>query len=301
MKPRFYFLFTFFSLLFLFYPGNSLYFDIFAYNRALLATNQPHRQIRKASIPYVKAAYYPEISAEGVYVADLPSFTPVLKRNPHAKLFPASTTKVLTALVAYDIYKPDQIITIKNVQPEGQVMGLVPGERITVENLLYGTLVHSGNDAAYALGQNYGLADFVTLMNKKAQALKMTDSHFTNPAGLDDSNQYSTAYDLALAGRTLLENSYLAKIVSTKEIIISDVDFKYFHTLTNVNKLLGKVQGIGGLKTGSTPEAGENLVSLYKRNDGHEFIIVILKSFDRFKDTQNAVSWLDNNVAYSTL
>jgi D-alanyl-D-alanine carboxypeptidase len=298
MRARFYLLFIFYSLLFLFYPGDSDYFHLFAYNRPLF--NQPPvKQIATPKeIPYVIFPYAPSLTAKGVYIVDLPTFTPVFARNANTRLFPASTSKIVTALVAYDVYKPEQVLTVKTPLGEGQVMGLVPGERITVENLLYGTLVNSGNDAAYALANAYGLSKFVELMNEKAKQLHMEDSHFSNPAGLDQDGIYTTPFDLALAGRELLKNSYLSKIVSTKEIIISDVDFKIFHTLTNVNKLLGEIQGIGGLKTGYTEEAGENLVSLYKRSDGHEFIIVIMKSLDRFQDTTNAVNWINADVGY---
>ena len=179
-------------------------------------------------------------------------------------------------------------------------MGLVQNERITVENLLYGILVHSGNDASYAIADEYVFDRFVERMNEKAKELYMNDSRLTNPAGLDDFNQYISPFDLALAGRELLKNQYLAKIVSTKEITISDVDFQVFHRLSNVNKLLGEIQGIGGLKTGYTENAGENLVSFYKHN-GHQFIIVIIKSLNRFIDTKNVVLWIDQNIDYLTL
>lgn len=298
MKTRFYFLFIFYTLLLLFYPGDSDFFHLFAYNRELFNKPKLEKNI-STEFPYVVDPYPPTLTSEGAYIVDLETFTPVYARNAKYHFLPASTAKIITALVAYDIYKTDQILTIDSPLLEGQLMELVPGERITVENLLYGTLVHSGNDAAYALADSYGLEKFVELMNKKAQDLQMTDSRFSNPAGLDHSNQYTTAFDLALAGRELLKNPYLAKIVSTKEIIISDVDFKNFHTLTNVNKLLGEIQGIGGLKTGYTEDAGENLVSLYKRRDGHEFILVILKSLDRFQDTTNAVEWINANVSYT--
>ena len=301
MKARFYFLFIFYSLLFLFYPGDSEYFHLFAYNRSLFTTTQLAQNPQIKDFPYLIYPSSPFLTAEGVYIVDLATFTPIYARNAKVRFLPASTAKIITALVAYDIYKPEKVLTIQTPLEDGQVMGLVPGEKITVENLLYGTLVQSGNDAAFALADSYGQAKFVELMNKKAQELKMTDSHFSNPAGLDQNNQYTTAYDLALAGRELLKNPYLSKIVSTKEIIISDVDFKNFHTLTNVNKLLGEIQGIGGLKTGFTEEAGENLVSLYKRSDGHEFILVILKSLDRFEDTTNAVDWINSNVVYNRL
>ncbi len=297
MKPRFYFLFTFFTLLFLFYPGDSEYFKIFAYNRSLFAQRDQKLNLLNNPLPIIISTYGPEITAEGAYVVDLPSFTPVFELNAHEKLYPASTAKIITALVTTDIYKPDDILTVKRVLNEGQVMGLMENERITVENLLYGILVQSGNDAAYAVADNYGFDKFVSLMNKKAESLSMKDSHFTNPAGLDDNNEYTSPYDLALAGRVLLENNLLKKIVATKDITIADVDFKYFHRLSNVNVLLGEVQGIGGLKTGFTENAKQNLVSFYKK-DGHQFIIVILKSDDRFADTRSVLSWLNANVDY---
>lgn len=301
MKLKFYFFFTFFTFLFLFYPGDSPLFHTFAYNRPLFSQSLQPTHYNLQPIPYLKYFYYPFTSAQGIYVVDLPSFTPILERNIHEKFYPASTTKILTALTAYDLFKPDEVVTIDNdVITEGQLMELIPGEKITVENLLYGTLVHSGNDAAYALAQHYGVEKFVALMNEKAKKLKMTGSYFKNPNGLDDPGQYTTAFDLALAARELLKNSYLKKIVSTKEIIISDVDYTHFHKLTNVNKLLGEIAGIGGLKTGYTEAAGENLISFYKHN-GHEYLIVILKSEDRFKDTKNVVKWIEENVDYTKL
>ena len=297
MKAKFYLLFIFFTLIFLFYPGDSYYFHLFAYNREAFDKQTMAPKLKINPIPYLKLPYYPEVTAEGIYLVDLPSFTPIFFRNENLKLFPASTTKILTALVALDVYKPDQIITVKRTIDDGQVMGLVVGEKITVENILYGTLVYSGNDAAYVLADNYGYDKFIDLMNKKAAALGMKNSHFVNSNGLDSETQHSTAFDLSLAGRELLKNPYLAKIVSTKEITISDVDFKYFHRLENVNKLLGEIQGLGGLKTGYTENAGENLVSFYKKN-GHQYVIVILKSLDRFNDTRNIIKWIEENVGY---
>lgn len=300
MKYRLMFLFITFTLLFLFYPGDSYYFHIFAYNRSLFHNVSAPHVVKSLSIPYLPYPSGPDITAEGVYITDLPSFTPLFDRNSKMKLLPASTTKIITALVINDIYKPDDILTVKKSSIEGQIMNLVPGERITAENLLYGILVHSANDATYAFADNAGFEKFVTLMNKKAASLHMTDSHFENPAGLDSANQYTTAFDLALAAREFLKSKYLAKFVATKEITIADVDYTYFHQLTNVNKLLGEIHGIGGLKTGYTENAGENLVSFYKKN-GHSYIMVILKSGDRFTDTRNVVNWINDNVQYYNL
>jgi len=299
MPFRFYFFILFFSFLLLFYPGDNPYLHIFAYNREAILNEQTFPPLKVRSIPFVQNNTPPELTAQGVYIVEVDSYTPVYEKNIHTQFFPASTTKIVTALVAKDLYNENDIITVKEASVEGQVMNLVPQERITAENLLYGMLVHSGNDAAYAVANFHGYDDFIRLMNKKAYDLHMNDTYFKNPAGLDEQGQLTTPYDLALAARALIQDPYLRKMVATKEIIISDVDYKYFHTLTNVNKLLGEVQGLGGLKTGYTELAGENLVSFY-RKDNHDYIIVLLKSEDRFKDTTTLVEWINANVQYIT-
>jgi D-alanyl-D-alanine carboxypeptidase len=299
MPFRFYFFILFFSFFFLFYPGDNPYLRIFAYNRESLRQEKKLPALKIQPIPIVIHPGQPDITAEGVYIVELESFTPLYGKNEHSQFFPASTTKILTSLVAEDLYKPNDIIVVKEASIEGQIMDLVPGERITAENLLYGMLVHSGNDAAYAFANYHGYDEYMRLMNVKAASLFMTDSYFRNPAGLDDPAQLTSPYDLALAARALMQDPFLRKMVATKEIIISDVDYKVFHTLTNVNKLLGEVQGLGGLKTGYTELAGENLVSFY-RKDNHDYIIVLMKSEDRFKDTTTLVDWINSSVQYTT-
>lgn len=289
-----------FSCMFLFYPGDGYYPKLFAFNRPLFDGAKKKLVYAIKPVPYLAdAAGSPRLSAQGAYVADLASFTPILEKNPRARFLPASTAKIITALAAGDLYVSETVLTVKNVLAEGQNMKLVPGERMTFENLLYGLLVHSANDAAYVLADNHpdGFEAFVAAMNQKAAELGMKNSFFQNPAGLDENGQYTTPYDLALAGRALMNNKELAKIVAIKNITVADVDFQYFHPLDNVNKLLGEIPGVGGLKTGYTEEAGENLVTLYKKN-GHTFLIVILKSEDRFEDTKQTVVWIENNVKY---
>jgi len=251
------------------------------------------------SIPYLVSSTQPSLSAGGVIILDLPSFTPLYEHNAHQSFFPASTAKIITALTTLTLFSPEDIITIDKITDEGQLMGLVPGEKMSVENLLYGLLVHSGNDAAYALANAKGYDSFIKEMNKIAQRLQMKDSYFANPAGLDDVTQFTSPYDLALASRELLRHPLLRNIVSTKEITISDVDFTRFHRLSNVNKLLGEIQGLGGLKTGYTEQAGENLVSFYKKN-GHEYLVIILQSEDRFSDTKSALLWIEQNIGYTS-
>lgn len=297
---RTYFFIFFFAVVFLFYPGNSFYTKLFSYEKDVFVPSESKTQeFEVQSIPFTANAPEPFLTADGVYVIDLETATPLYQKNPHKQLFPASTTKVITALTAMDYFDLDDVLVVKRVVDEGQSMDLVESERISFESLLYGILVHSGNDAAYTIADNYpqGYDAFIQAMNRKAQQLKMKDSQFENPAGLDSFKQYSTAFDLALAGRKLLENDRLSKIVSTKSITVSDVDFTIFHPLYNVNRLLGEIPGVAGLKTGKTELAGENLITLYKKGD-KEFLIVLLKSEDRFTDTKTLVEWLAQNVQY---
>jgi D-alanyl-D-alanine carboxypeptidase (penicillin-binding protein 5/6) len=137
------------------------------------------------------------ISATGIVILDVESGVYLLKRNEEELLAPASTTKILTALVALDSYGLDDVVTVNTLMNNGQVMGLVPGERMTVENLLYGALIHSGNDAAYALADHYpgGVEKFVEAMNVKAKMLHLDKSTFTNPVGYDDPDHKITPVD----------------------------------------------------------------------------------------------------------
>ncbi len=301
---RILFYFFFLTALFLFYPGKSYYAEVFSYHRELFSdSTKLDESFAPKRVPYVSnRLVQPELTAQGVYIIDLETATPLYERNKDGKFFPASTTKVLSALAARDVYKLDDILEVKSSITEGQVADLIVGEKLTFENVLYATLIHSGNDAAYVLADNYpgGYDAFIRKMNAKAAELGMKNSHFTNPAGLDESDQYSSPFDLALAGRKLLQDKELSKIVSTKSITISDVDFTHFHALFNVNKLLGEIPGVGGLKTGKTELAGENLITLYKYND-NEFLIILMKSEDRFKDTEHIVEWIKSNIVFSHL
>jgi len=181
-------------------------------------------------------------------------------------------------------------------------MGLVNGEKISFEALLYGSLVHSANDAAYTIAENYpgGIENFVAMMNKKAASLNLTDTHFSNPIGFDDDNQYITARDLAKLTKIALQNKIFAKIVSTKSITVSDVTYTYFHPLSNVNELLGKVSGVSGVKTGFTQTAGEVLVSNVKKND-RDVLFIVLKSQDRFGESEKLINWVFENFAWKKI
>lgn len=254
-----------------------------------------------APYPINTTGVYPgyEISAEGVVVFDLESGVTLYGRNSEEVLSPASTTKIMTALVALEHYNLDDVVTVATVANSGQVMGLVPGEQITVENLLYGALIHSGNDAAWALAEHYngGVEKFVEAMNEKAVALHLTHTHFTNPVGYDDPAHKMSAIDLTRLSAYALTNKTIAKIVAIPQITISDAQHTRFHSLTNVNALLGKIPGVAGIKTGWTEDAGENLVTLVERG-GHRVITVVLKSLNRFNDTEQLINWVFANYTW---
>ncbi len=287
-----------YSLLFLFYPGDHPLAKKLADYQG--RSNVKGRAKQSFKILYLKSKSVPEVSAKALFIVEPENFLPLYMKNERLKLYPASTTKIITALVARDIFKLDDVIEVKRSIKEGRIMELEKGERMTVENLLYGLLIHSANDAAFALADAAGYERFVSLMNKKAKELGMEDTNFTNPAGFEDPNHYSTAYDLALASREFLKDPFLRKVVGIKEIIVSDVEFKKFHRLSNVNKLLGEIPGVAGLKTGYTPAAGENLISLYKTPYG-EILVVLLGSKDRFADTQNLIFWLRSSLGVYNL
>lgn len=287
----------------LFYPGDSYYISLAAYHGEFFEKHKESVIPNFITIPYLKNNFfYPAVSAQGVYIVEKKTGTPLYKKNEHARFLPASTTKIITSLTILDELSPEDSIEIKRNMDDGQVVGFKKGEKLTLENILYAALVHSGNDAAYAIADNYpkGYVAFISAMNKKAQSLHMQNSSFINPAGFDSAGQYSSAFDLSLAARVLLQNKLLSKIVSTKAITISDIGFKNFHDLSNVNKLLGEIPGIGGLKTGYTEGAKENLVTFYTHR-GRDYIIVLLKSDDRFQDTKIIVDWINNNVSYKVV
>lgn len=244
----------------------------------------------------------PVLTAVSALAIDIDSKAIIYAKNPDQKLFPASTTKLMTALVALDYYQLEQVIEIKEVKRIGQIMGLQNKEKITFENLLYGLLVKSGNDSAYALAQSYpgGIEAFVQAMNEKAKVLHLEKTNFTNPAGLDYYNHLSTAHDLAVLATAAMENPIIKKIVNVKQAQVADTEEKIIHNLENVNRLLGKVEGLQGIKTGRTENAGECLIS-YTERDNKGVIIVILASRDRFGETEKLIDWIFNNYEWKKI
>lgn len=260
--------------------------------------------VQKISIPPVsKGIPLPQISARSILIKDLTTDTILYQKDINTPLSPASTTKVMTALVASEYFKPNSPLTIGNpTNIPGTSVGFFAGETLSFRSLLYGMLLPSGNDAAYAIAENYpgGVIGFVSAMNKKATQLNLKSSHFDNPAGFDSPNHYSSAKDLAIITQQTLKNSQLVRIFATKETDIVSLDKKYQHKLHNLNILLSKIPGVLGIKTGKTEAAKENLITLTDR-DGHKLLYVLLGSDDRFGETTHLIEWAYSNFEWAPL
>jgi D-alanyl-D-alanine carboxypeptidase len=239
--------------------------------------------------PMVEINHPIDISAKAFIVYEKDSRVVVRGRAENLRFSPASTIKIMSALVAMEHYRLDTVLTVQNLQVgDGSVMKLYNGERITVENLLYGLMLPSGNDAAQTLARNYpgGEVAFVKRMNEKADELAMTNSRFVDPSGYEDDN-YTSAFDLARLAAAALDNKAFAEIVGTEYKIVFDTTNTYAHELINLNRLL-YLDGVTGVKTGFTNEAGGVLVTSIEYK-GKAFVIVVLKSEDRFADTETLI------------
>ena len=244
----------------------------------------------------------PSVSAQAVYIFDPDSGTTIYEKNGTVSAYPASTTKLMTALVALKTYELDQVLTVKTASDAtGQTIDLARGDQLTVENLLYGLLVGSGNDAGVALAENYpgGYSQFIAKMNDEAKKLGLTGTHFANVAGFENPDHYTTARALTLIAREAIASAVIRKIVSTKEIVFYDITGKKRFALESTNKLLG-LPGVRGLKTGWTPASGECLVTLVTR-DGKSIILTILNSVDRFGESEKLIGWVYDNFDWNQI
>ncbi|MBI2448023.1 D-alanyl-D-alanine carboxypeptidase [Candidatus Microgenomates bacterium] len=258
---------------------------------------------KNISIPQITGKEALAIDAFSYIILDRETLSPLLEKNTDQKLFIASLTKIMTATVALEQIKTGEIVTINNdyanVSP-GK-MGLFIGEKIKVEDLLNGVLISSANDAALALAdfvEEQTNNSFVSLMNQKAKELGMLQTNFSNVIGLDNAENYSTVKDLAYLANFAEKNDFIAEVVKMPEKTVYSIDGKTTHTLTTTNQLLKDGElNILGLKTGSTPGAGECLITLTEK-DGHEIITVILGSSDRFTDTKKLIQWVWGNIEW---
>ncbi len=246
----------------------------------------------------------PNLAAAEALAVDLDTMRPLYSRDPDAPRAPASLVKMMTAAVALDHFDADtnRVITVPAGAPSvgaeigGTAMGLSPGERLSLRDLLYGMLLPSGNDAAYTIADAVAgdQPAFAVLMNAKAAKLGLTRTRFVQAYGLDAPGEVTTAWDLArLARYDLAHYPLFDEIVRTAYRVIGQGLAHRAYMLRSTNKLLGVYPGAFGVKTGTTPAAGQNLV-VAARRDGHRVLVVIMGSTDRYAD---AGALLDYAVA----
>ncbi|MEZ2660697.1 D-alanyl-D-alanine carboxypeptidase family protein [Aneurinibacillus aneurinilyticus] len=236
----------------------------------------------------------PPVSAETAVLIDVTSGRILAEKQGEKKMRIASLTKIMTAIVALEEGNSQDIVTTsdKAYAKEGSSIYLKRGEKMKMEDMLYGLMLRSGNDAAVAIAEHVGgsVEGFARLMNEKAEYLGMQSSHFTNPHGLDDSNNhYSTARDMAVLTAYALRNPEFRKIVSAEVKSIPWEGEKWERKLLNKNKMLRLYKGADGVKTGYTKLAKRCLASSASRN-GQQLAVIVLNAPN---DWDDSMSWLD--------
>ena len=240
----------------------------------------------------------PDLRARAALVLDMDSGQALFSQAPNEPLPPASTLKVMTALLTLENSALDEPVTVSAnaAATPGSRMGLVAGETLTVEDLLYGLLLPSGNDAAVALAEHVAgsEAEFVALMNRRGQELGLTHSQFVNPHGWDDPAQWVSATDLITLTREALRHPAFVEMVGTPRREVAG------RVLVNTNELLGVYPDVDGIKTGTTDDAGENLI-VSVNHGGRRTMVVILGSQDRYADARALLDYAAKGWGWSDL
>jgi D-alanyl-D-alanine carboxypeptidase (penicillin-binding protein 5/6) len=234
------------------------------------------------------------LTARSAILVDGSTGTVLWAKRPHLRRPIASTTKIMTALVAMERLRPHDVVTVdrsvSRVPPFKE--GLRPGERVEAWKLFYGLLLYSGNDDALALAIGAGgtRSRFVVLMNEKARALGLRDSHFRSPSGLLDADNYSSAWDMAALARYALWNPRFRAVVRTRVKHVPWSPPFGEKIYVNKNHLLGAYRGADGVKTGWTTVAKHCLVASVHRNGIH-LIAVVLGADDSYGDAKKLLDW----------
>ena len=251
-------------------------------------------------IAYAGAVAPPAVRGASAVVAEEPCGAELYAKYPDARRPPASLTKLATALVAVDRASLDEQVLIDVnsallVASSGStVMGLEPGETLSMRDLLYGLLLPSGNDAAIAIAEDVGgtIPSFVDLMNLKARELGLENTHFANPHGLDEPGLYTSARDMVVLGRAVLADPELASMVRAQHYQPSWDGPEVW----NSNELVGLYQGeVIGVKIGYTEGAGQTIVAAVER-DGRRLLVSVLGSWDRYADVISLFEWAFANT-----
>jgi D-alanyl-D-alanine carboxypeptidase (penicillin-binding protein 5/6) len=235
----------------------------------------------------------PGISAQTAIMIEANSGEILYEKNAKEKAFPASITKIMTAMLAIEKGDLDKKVKVSQnaAGVEGSSIYLAPGEKITLRNLVYGLMLRSGNDAATAISEEIGgsTKNFVMMMNKKARELGASNTHFMNPSGLHDPEHYTTAEDMAKIASAAMKNDEFKKIVATKSWVTDRGEGKYNY-FYNKNKVVYQYNGGTGIKIGYTKAAGRTLVASSEK-DGMELICVVMNAPDWFQDTYKLMNY----------
>ena len=231
----------------------------------------------------------PKVYSRSAIVFDRNTKSILYEKDINTKRAMASTTKIMTCIIILENGNLNDTVKIsqKSANTGGSRLGLKKNDSITVKDLLYGLMLRSGNDAAVALAEymSGSIEEFANLMNEKAKTLGLTNTHFVTPHGLDDENHYTTAYELALLTDYALNNSTFSKIVNTKNYTITING--YSKALNNTNELLGYLNGVNGVKTGFTGNAGRCLVTSCVRNNFNIITIVLGADTKKIRTTDS--------------
>ncbi len=251
-------------------------------------------------VPVAEAAvspvqdFRPLVSAEAAVLMDVTTGDVLFDKQAFKRKPPASTTKIMTAILGLEMGRPDEVVT---VSPKAAAVGestihLDPGEKITLYELITGALVRSGNDACVAIAEQIAGSEqqFLKLMNKKALSLGAQNTHFANTNGLPNKDHYSTAFDLALMASHGLQLPAFASITRQKETDIHFLEPDTFMNIRNTNKLLWNYPFADGVKTGTTTASGKCLVASATK-EGRQLVVVVLNAPNRFGDAQKLLEW----------
>jgi D-alanyl-D-alanine carboxypeptidase (penicillin-binding protein 5/6) len=235
----------------------------------------------------------PKVSARAAAVIDGDSGALLLNKNAFQPMAPASVTKVLTALVTLQHVDPKQRVIARfdpeELDPDGTTMGLLPGDEVTIEDLLYGLMLPSGNDAALVLARAVAGTEqeFVAMMNRAAAANGLQATTFVNPHGLDEPGHMTSAHDMAQIGRLAMRDPRFRTIVRARSWkVVSDRTYEMF----NRNPFLREYPGAEGIKVGWTEEAGATIVASAVQN-GRRIIVALMDTEDRVGDSAALMDW----------
>lgn len=242
----------------------------------------------------------PKVNAHSYVVVDGESGDILAELNPHMRVAPASTTKIVTALVALQGNSPSEVVTAQYDPSElvdSTLMGLKVGDRVTLEDLLYGLMLPSGNDASLAIATHVAgsKAAFVQRMNQLTAELGLTDSHWMNPHGLDAPGHYSSAYDMVQFARIAMQDPRFVPLASARVRTVHVGGRTY--DIYNLNRVLGNIPGADGVKIGYTDDAGRTIVASVTRN-GHRIYVGAFHIGDLVADTRPLVEWAFKNWSW---